>query len=542
MSIQKYNLAFALVLLFALNAFAQPGQAKLPFKKKLKEAEKLMEMSSYYTAIPLFESALKDRPIDLDIKHSLGQAFMLSRNYEAAANRMGEIVKVYDEVGNADFDISKDYPKLRFQYAQMLKQCGRYNEAMKQFGYFAKEQGAEDSPEANAARVEMDGCRLALGDFEGRLGLVEKLSPIINQGYTEYAPIPVSDDIILFSSIRESKYIYVNRYYPVSRIYRANKKEDTWEEAFPLGSFNSDEEHTGHGSFSSDGNRFYFTRCPKQVTAKANCAIYVSQKIDDAWREPKLLTAVNQEGSSTTCPAVFPYDNNSEILYFVSDREGGKGGSDIYAAVRRSDGLWGAPVNLGGINTPQDETTPFYNYNEKQIYFSSNGHAGYGGFDVFHARFENGRWKQIENLGKSVNSPADDLYYILDQSLEKGYLVSNRKSEGSVDNITATDDIYSVRHDIAEIYFMGGIYEATDTTMIPSAGARIALYDLSDPLNESFVDGTQTNPEGQFQIKLEKDRVYKVIIQKGEFPDKMHMINTFGIRGRHFEEKEFYFE
>jgi len=141
-----------------------------------------------------------------------------------------------------------------------------------------------------------------------------------------------------------------------------------------------------------------------------------------------------------TSPMLSP---DGGTLYFVSDRPGGFGGKDIWASERLSDNKWSEPYNLGNeINTASDEESPFLMLDDATLYFSSKGHKGYGGYDIFvSTRNDDGKWSVPENLGTTVNSASDDFYYVTDSYGKKAFYSSGKFHTG-------VQDIFSVKYNL----------------------------------------------------------------------------------------------
>ena len=140
----------------------------------------------------------------------------------------------------------------------------------------------------------------------------------------------------------------------------------------------------------------------------------------------------NSSEYSTGHPALSP---DNKTLYFSSDRPGGQGQSDLYKVEVKGKGKFGEPKNLGDkINTPGRESFPFVDADDK-LYFSSDGHLGIGGLDVFYTTIKNGQIDEPRNIGKPINSSADDFAFTFKSSMKSGYFASNRGNDPLNDNI-----------------------------------------------------------------------------------------------------------
>lgn len=182
-----------------------------------------------------------------------------------------------------------------------------------------------------------------------------------------------------------------------------------------LSSINFDNQNTANGVFSLDKQRFYFTKATRNWKNKIIGTFYVSHKKRGIWQKPfKLDQLINLKNYTSTQPTISNcYDKNYEVIYFISDRPEGWGGKDIwYTVFDKSLGTYKKPNNAGGnINTPADEINPFYDNPNQILYFSSNGLAGYGGYDIFMLKGSLVNWTPALNAGLPLNSSFDDIYY-----------------------------------------------------------------------------------------------------------------------------------
>lgn len=176
----------------------------------------------------------------------------------------------------------------------------------------------------------------------------------------------------------------------------------------------------------------------KQIQIKLYSTTYPIKSKKDILELP-----FNSEEYSNTHPAI-SLDGNT--LYFVSDRSGGFGGSDIYV-VKKENGKWTAPKNLGSeINTPQNETYPFI-ASDNTLYFSSNGREGLGGYDIYKSTIENGKWLKAENLNTPINTNANDFAFVLDSANKAGYFSSDRTGG------KGKSDIYKFNFDATKLSY-----------------------------------------------------------------------------------------
>lgn len=187
----------------------------------------------------------------------------------------------------------------------------------------------------------------------------------------------------------------------------------------------------GGASITADNNEMFLTICATGKDGYNNCDIFSVKREYGHWGAVQSLGAhINSPSSWESQVSVAP---NGQSIYFASDRPGGKGGVDLYKCERQTDGTWSAPINLGSsINTAQDEKSPFIHADSQTLYFSSNGHTGIGGFDIFMSKFRGGDWEEPKNIGYPINSEKDEVGLFVSLDGKKGFFNSNKLKRAGV--------------------------------------------------------------------------------------------------------------
>lgn len=261
---------------------------------------------------------------------------------------------------------------------------------------------------------------------------VELLGPEINSDFDDYAPVITADGETIYFTSRRS---FTDREKKRNResnerIYYAefDEEENQWNEAESMPeSVNLPRRNTSNVAISNDGQRLLIYKDDRY----GNGNIFETYAKGNDWSEP---VSISDEVNSEFHESSASISPDGKTIYFVSERKGGIGKRDIWKATKNNDGTWGKAENLGNvINTKHDEEAVYIHPDGKTLYFSSKGHKGLGGYDVFKSTYVNGKWTKPVNLGAPINSDEDDLFFVLAANGKKGYYATARG--GGVKNI-----------------------------------------------------------------------------------------------------------
>ncbi len=484
------------VFVFAtFNASAQTDN--WTWKQHVRQAEIAFKANERHAAAEQLEAAYRKKPQKIALLIQSAELFAATRDYRRAAVTFA-LLKNYP----------KEYPKAQLYYALAIKQLGQYDEANPELLIFLNQYNGKDR-DAVAEQVEQEiaGCTLGIR-FSERSNVnlqLDHLNEAINSSSDELAPIAFSDDVLYFTSNYESR--------TGNRLLRTQAQNGDWLAAtvpqLPIAANVS----FGNGCFSPDLSRFYYTQLSAaDKDGKQWAQLFVLRREAGNWLPPtKLRDYINAENANTTQPYVV-HQGKREILYFASDRKGGKGGMDIWYTVRDLSGNdldFDLPHNAGTIlNTPADEVTPFYDVSDSTLYFSSNGRAVLGGLDIFKAKGRENRWQSPENLGAPFNSAADDWYFTRNKSLTGGFFVSNR-TFGTEKLSTLDDDIFQYAAIRRQPLLLKGRVWAKDT-QTPLPDALISLYETRGVDDQRLLTTTTSDSLGMYRLELLAERRYHV--------------------------------
>ena len=261
--------------------------------------------------------------------------------------------------------------------------------------------------------------------------------------------------------------------------------------------------HEGPAVFSTDGNTMYFTRSDyfkfrlnKDENSVSHLKLFRSEKsATGEWGNIHQF-AYNGDHFSTGHAAL---SSDGNTLYFISDRPGGLGGTDIYRCTR-SDSTWNEPENLGAtINTPGNEMFP--TMSGDTLYFSTNGRVGLGGADIFRSHVHNGEWSTPQNMHYPINSPADDLGLVFNRDLRTGYFSSDRSGR---------DALYSFTMNEPTLIAQGICIDMGSDE--PIADVSVRLLDMINGVSLTTITGE----DGKFEFRVRPDRELQIRASKDE--------------------------
>lgn len=497
-------------LFMSLAVIAVADAQKISWKDLVKLGDKQTQAEAYSSAAEYYKTAWQLKPKDMGLAYKTGISYLKARDYKNAEQAL-DYVK----------DERKEYPMAMYYYAVSLKQNENCLRANKIFEAFAADYKARDKDSIqNLVKLQMDGCDLATTN-EASSVQVEHLKSSINSIRTECTPFPVGTSTLYYTSNVDDKL----------RIYQARKQGDVWSDITPLSLFGKLEKDVASASFSKSGNRMYFSQCETNFKGKKVCALYVTERQGSVWKSPtRLPELINIDGTVNTEPFVW-LEGELEYLFFVSDRSGGMGGKDIWYTTHhlKSDDLtFTFPVNLSNsVNTWGDELTPFYDGDSRTLYFSNNTRVSLGGFDVYAANGFKTEWTAPTNIGKSINSAADDYGFVLNFNRTGGYLVSNRLN--GIEKVSSTDDDifqftgWSAQSVQNTTNIVGRLHDANGNTLYDVQGI---LYILSATDDSPTIIETKNFAEGHYAFNLLLNKKYRLEFRKDGYASTIISLET----------------
>lgn len=492
------------VSLFSWNANAQKG--------KIASADKKYDNYAYVDAIQTYERVANKGYQSPEMFEKLANAYYFNSDFEKAA-------QWYEQLFNLESNVE---PENYYRYAQSLKAVGKEKQAQEILSKFE----GKSSNDTRGKRWKKNNNYLA--EIRANTGRYNIEATNINSKYSDYGSAIV-DNKLVFATARDtggvSQRIHTWTGEHFTNLYSANIDGELVPNA-PMrydATINS-KFHEATPVFTKDGTTMYFTRNnyldgkkgknDKKVTL---LKIYKATLINNKWTNISELP-FNSNNFSTAHPALSP---DEQTLYFASDRPGSVGQSDLYKVEILNNDNYGEPINLGKeINTEGKETFPFVT-KDNHLYFSSDGHPGLGGLDIFIAKIKpDGSIGIIENDGGEINSPKDDFAYYRDSDINKGFFTSNR------DGGMGSDDIYRFNFKPRCTQLLKGVITDIETGAI-LAGATVTLIDS----NYNTIAETISDSSGNYTFPVDCGKNYSVRAAKVDYKTKEVKVSIPNTKG-----------
>ncbi|PQV45660.1 WD40 repeat protein [Jejuia pallidilutea] len=464
-------------------SFAQKGKVSSAVKKY----EKLSYVASRND---LLELANKE-DASPEVIEKLANTFYYNSEMDDAAKWYEKLVSLNPQTN----------PENYFKYAQALKATNNYKES--------------DAALRTFATLRPDDSRgVKFLNNPDYLEAIETMSQDymlvnldVNTSFSDFGASLYNNNLIFASSRDEDEKIYSWNAQPFLDLFELDSEGNVQEVA---GDINT-KYHESSTAFTKDGTTVYFTRnnyyngrFKKNSENTHTLKVYKATLADGEWTNIEPLPFNNDE-YNVAHPTL---SVDEKKLYFASDMPGTKGMSDIFVVDINDDGTYGTPLNLGSkINTEGRENFPFVS-DKGVLYFSSDGHLGLGGLDVFKIKLDDIDSNMLKNVGKPINSPKDDFAFIINESLRTGYISSNRKG-GKGD-----DDIYSFKIPDCDFSLKGTVVNKRTNVII--ANAEVTLKDE----NNNVLESVKSDDSGMFQFNTScKAQTYIIEAKKEKYED-----------------------
>lgn len=492
-----------LIIAFVLISTSTFGQTA-----KQKRAERQFDSFSFVKAINTYEKLIDTSFNQHYAMRKLADAYIMLRQPDKA-------LPIYEKVVQQE-NVPSEY---FLYYAQTLRANGEY-EASKEWIKKYRDAGNKEDSRVKSFFKNED---LASAIFNAKeKNTLKKVN--FNTKFNDFGAVDLNDNIVFTSSRDEGvsvKRLYAWDQQPLLDLYQVSSDNGTVESTIKVEGDVNTIHHDGPASFSVDGTKMYFSRNnflndKKTEDEKGimHVGIYTAELVNGRWTNVK-ASNLNNPNYIVYHPSI---SKDGKKLYFASDMDGGFGGTDIYVSDVNADGSFGTPQNLGSVvNTEGNEAFPFIHQEEDALYFSSDGHVGFGLMDVFASvKDENGAIVNVINLGEPINSKKDDFAYYLSDDGFKGYISSNRK--GGVGG----DDIYAFTR-IPPLTLNGQIFDAVNNE--PVEGAKVILARENGEELAYFITGV----DGAYSHLIPRDEKFVLKGSKEKYQNVEQKFSSFGL-------------
>ncbi|MCL3779708.1 tetratricopeptide repeat protein [Prolixibacteraceae bacterium JC049] len=472
--------------------------------RQFKAGNTAYEIGEYTKAIDRYKTAYKETK---NLSEKRDMAFNLAESYR----KLGQYQRSVIWYRNA---IRRGHPNkmAALYYADALKASGKLKDAIEAYQVVL-----DSMPDNVQALNGKYSCEMIPEWKKNQTRFIVNNVRQLNSNQSDYGvAFNGKDNEIIFTSTRDAstnkrksnitgqKYadLYISSFQIQRQKWGAPKLLD---EEMVINTGDED----GAPSITESGDAMYFTRCRYDKSKDNGAQIYKVNQSRGEWSDPEMIS-ISSDSLMTAHPAI---SADGDVIYFVSDMDGGQGGKDIWKSEKSGSG-WSKPENLGApINTPGDEMFPFIHANG-DLYFASNYHPGLGGLDIFKASKDDDDKMQIQNLGVPVNSAGDDFGMVFFKETNKGFFTSNRKGSRG-------DDIYSFILPPKVYQVLGEVFNKETDQRERDATVRII-----------GTDGTMLkmkSKDGKFRMELKEDVEYIFAAFKKDFLNAKATANTIGL-------------
>jgi OmpA-OmpF porin, OOP family len=491
------------ILYIVLPLFAISAQDNLSTKNRraaelYQESENYMVRRQYNQVISLLNQAVSRDSDFAEAHFRLGQAHKAQSNKEKALFHFDQVLRM--QGSNAKFSAAW------FQKGDLLFKYMQYEEAIAALEYYEKLAPKGEHIKEN--KTLLASAKFAKEAIQNPVNFDPKpLSNVVNAFALQYFPVLTADEQTLFFTARNG-----NARGDDEDIFVSQKNQfGEWGRPESISPTINTIYNEGTCTITGDGRTMIFTACEGR-SGYGSCDLYISFKVGNQWTKPENLGPNINTSHWESQPSL---SADGRRLYFVSNRPGGLGLRDIYYSDRYSNGQWAPAKNLGApINTEADEVSPFIHANGEILFFSSNGHPGFGGYDLFYSTLEKSKFSLPVNLGYPINTSEDQVSLFITASGTQAYY-ANEKKEG---NIYVESKLYTFPlppqlQVVRSVNFVKG--KVVDAITQKPITAQIELIDLETDELASVVSSDSIS--GEYLITLSKGSEYALYISKGGY-------------------------
>ncbi len=489
------------------------GQTRTAY---LEAAEASYVEKDYYSALIFYLEAYEFDTTSTTVLRGVAESARKANVYRTSERFYQKLMEM---------DIADQKSEDVFWLANAKHKQGEYEDARILYSTYLAEYAEDDLWMTRRAEKEIKSCEWSQSEIiNPRENItIERLGAQVNDiEFADFAPTPEQGGLS-YSSLRYRQDEYKKG---TSRLLskRLNVKDDFVEEI--LADLSDGNKFVGHTSFNRTRSKVYYTLCDYNAGYNISCELYQADiDASNSLSNTSRIDNLNALDATTTQPSyAYNSKDNTQRLYFSSDREGGKGGLDIWYSTIDGNGGFSDPVNLSQINSIDNEITPYYHDSTSEFFFSSDGYLGFGGYDVYKSILNNS--DTPTHLGAPINSSYNDIYYIVSEGGREAYFSTNRFKTNFHDNETepCCYDIYKTTIEEVDIKLNAKTFETNSREPL-----LMATVDLFDVTNGDLLS-TITPADGiDHMFDLVSDNEYMLIGRKNAYGSDTIYFSTIGM-------------
>jgi hypothetical protein len=510
----KKLLLLMLLVSFISAISAQPDMKLRSWRNSqadsLAVAEAMFEDQNFVPAAAIYDPLQQEHPAELYLKYKLGICGLFRSDMHERSMHL--LMEVY-----AKNHFAED---IEYYLARAYHYNFRFDDAIATLDKYLGGKGLSGPQKRNAEQLKgycINAKALVAAPVAAKIG---NMTEMINTVNSEYVPLVSSDESLIIYTYRgdESTGGLQNEDYQpdpfgiyYEDVFMSHKENGAWVKPFGISAINTNEHDAAIG-LSNDGQKLLIFK----DNGKDGGDIYMSRLDHSNWTTPvKLEGDVNTkawEGSASLSA-------DEQTLYFSSERPGGLGGKDIYKATLQPDGSWGNVQNLGAlVNTSYDEDAPFIHPDGKTLLFSSKGWNSMGGYDIFSvSAAANGSWSAAKNLGYPINTPDEDIYFVLSADGNRGYYASGKKGGHGLQDIYVVD---MPDDDAKPVVAMIKGY-----TMLDDKPVSLTIDVEMTDVQQMYGTFSSNSTDGNYLVNLPPGHSYKLTYRLKSFPEQVQAID-----------------
>lgn len=524
------NKLFISLLLIGFFSFAQVTNTKKWRKTEQDSMQKALIMydeKDYKAALPIYENLFKAHPNEEFLKYVYGRCCLTrSDKHEDALTYLSEAYAKNKKIESIEYDMARAY---HFNY--------KFDEALTMVNQCLANKKTFPDEKIQAEQLKKYIINAKELYSKPTNATITNAGSILNSEFEEYVPVVSADEsMMIFTYVgkestggkmdkMQQPFAYGDYY---EDVFQSVKVNDVWTKPKGISSINT-KVHDAAIAISPDGQQLFVYR----DNGDDHGDIYVSFLHDTAWTVPqKLKGQVNSYSWEGSCSLT----SDGKTLYFSSERGGGYGGRDIYRASLSADSTWGNVVNLGdSINTALDDDAPFIHPDGVTLFYSSRSKNSMGGYDIFQSVMNpiDSTFKNAVNLGYPINTPDDDIYYVLSANGKTGYYASGKKGGSGLKDIYLVDPGYIGKKPAA--YLVKGKITLDGKPV----DAKIEVV-VTSRNNKPFTEKKSNLSTGNYLVTLPGGAIFKLTYTYKDFPARTLDIDASAITD--YTEKEYNIE